>query len=252
MEFISIFIKKLKIHKKKLYSVFTVFSIFALFVFPVYAALNSSSFLPKAKQYIDNNCNKKYLDNPTSLFCYLFYKTGEINTSLTNTQVTVATQTNQIQNLQNTVASQSAQITNLDQRVAKLENNATITPTPTPLLEPLIVSRTDGSSGGPGGYTVTWTINLQAPGHYFKIDEVDLGDVKPDVSNLSLDDSNPRHTFSENITSSDLFQHGTNPQLTIKFEDSKGNQHQTIYTIILEQDLSGHYKIISFSNPSFS
>ncbi|MBU3978522.1 copper chaperone PCu(A)C [Patescibacteria group bacterium] len=46
---------------------------------PVFAVLSSSTFLPKAQKFIDNKCDKKKVDNQTSLLCYLFYKTEELD-----------------------------------------------------------------------------------------------------------------------------------------------------------------------------
>ncbi len=88
----------------------------ALISIPVYAALSSSQFLTKAQNFININCSKRSIDNETSLLCYLFYKTGEININLTNTQNTVAglttidaTQSAQINDLKNSLTSISAQ-----------------------------------------------------------------------------------------------------------------------------------------------
>lgn len=53
-------------------------TIFLLSVTSVFAVLNSSAFLPKAQDFINKNCSKKNIDNQASLFCYLFYKTGEL------------------------------------------------------------------------------------------------------------------------------------------------------------------------------
>lgn len=45
----------------------------------VFAALNSSSFLPQAQDFIKKNCDKKQVNDEKSLLCYLFYKTGELD-----------------------------------------------------------------------------------------------------------------------------------------------------------------------------
>lgn len=89
--------------------------ILLLTAIPTYAALSSSGFLSKAQEFIDNHCNKENLDNHTSLLCYLFFKTSELDTSLTSTQ--------------NNVANQSVQISDLEKRVTALEN-----PSPTPAI----------------------------------------------------------------------------------------------------------------------
>lgn len=99
---------------KKLTVLSVAFAAFLLLAVPTYAVLNSSQFVSQAQDFINDNCGKKHIDGETSLLCYLFFKTGELNTKITNIQNTVT-------GLATTDASQSAEITSLEERVASLE-----------------------------------------------------------------------------------------------------------------------------------
>ncbi len=98
---------------QKLTVFLVVLATLSFFAHPVFAVLNSSSFLSKAQEFINNTCTKKHLDNQQSLLCYLFYKTNELDTGLTNAQHT-------INGLVTSDASQSAEIALLQQEVASL------------------------------------------------------------------------------------------------------------------------------------
>ena len=55
----------------------------AVFLFStvsVFAVLNSAAFLPQAQDFIKKNCDKNTVNDEKSLLCYLFYKTGELDT----------------------------------------------------------------------------------------------------------------------------------------------------------------------------
>lgn len=65
---------------KRLLTTSVVGSVLLLFLaVPVFAILNSSSFLPQAQDFINKNCDKKVVNDEKSVLCYLFYKTGEID-----------------------------------------------------------------------------------------------------------------------------------------------------------------------------
>ncbi len=112
--------------KKRSTALFISIGIFLIVAVPVFAILTSAPFLPGAQKFINNTCNKKHLSNQESLLCYLFFKTGELDTGLKNTQNTVA-------GLNTIVSSQAAQISDLESRVNALEH---LTPTPVTCITP--------------------------------------------------------------------------------------------------------------------
>lgn len=64
----------------------------ALLVFAVVGIVfaGSSIYLPKAQKWFDNNCNKKYMSNETSLGCFVFSKVFEHDTRLADIEESFA------------------------------------------------------------------------------------------------------------------------------------------------------------------
>lgn len=89
---------KMKIKKK---IVFGLTLAFLLSASVVYAAA-SSDYITKAQKYIDDNCTKAKISNQISLDCYLFYKVGELQASLTGLETSVNSNTSRIVALENT------------------------------------------------------------------------------------------------------------------------------------------------------
>ncbi|GEM_PF-5350614 len=94
------------------------FVILLLLIAPVVYASTSIDFLPKAQKYINNTCGIKHLASDQSLFCYLFYKVQEHDTSISN--------------INNTISPIPSKITDLQNRVSKLESEINTTPPPIP------------------------------------------------------------------------------------------------------------------------
>lgn len=85
-------------------------------------AVSSSTFLPKAQKYIDNNCSKRSLNNEKSLLCYLFSKTGEQTTKIQEQEITINNLETKLLELEEKNSSQSATILDLQERINQLEN----------------------------------------------------------------------------------------------------------------------------------
>lgn len=94
----------LKSHGKKQISIFVSIIIFLFVLIPIYAAITSSQFLPKAQEFINNNCQKKHPGDEASLLCYLFYKTNELTTNQASIQSTITDLKGRVSVLENEVA----------------------------------------------------------------------------------------------------------------------------------------------------
>lgn len=107
------------------------FSFLLLFLaVPVYAVINSSTFLVKAQKFVDNKC-KGTPDSQTSLLCYLFYKTGELQEQLNSANQNITS-------LNTLVSSQSGRISDLEGRINSLEHPSS-SPSPTPSPSPNVI-----------------------------------------------------------------------------------------------------------------
>lgn len=60
------------------------YTYFPFAVVPIYAA--SSTFLPKAQKWIDNNCSKRFISNQDSLLCFIFEKSMELDQRINGTE----------------------------------------------------------------------------------------------------------------------------------------------------------------------
>lgn len=84
------------------------------------AFASSSTFFTQAQKYINQNCNKKFFPDQTALLCYLFNKSQEQDTSITNINATLSPIPTQIQNLQNQQGQLSQNITSLQSSTSAL------------------------------------------------------------------------------------------------------------------------------------
>lgn len=64
--------------------VFLVLPLLFLILVPAVFAASSSDYLSKAQKYINANCSGRNISNQNSLFCFLFYKTGELSVKTDN------------------------------------------------------------------------------------------------------------------------------------------------------------------------
>lgn len=96
----------MKINKKVVFTTAITF----LFTATIAFAASSSDFQSKAQTYITDNCDKNIVSEEKSLGCYLFYKSGELETGVTTLQTEVTT-------LQTGVST-------LETRVTTLESNS--------------------------------------------------------------------------------------------------------------------------------
>jgi hypothetical protein len=74
------------------------------------AYASSAQFFTQAQQFINQNCNKKTLADQTALLCYLFNKSQEQDTAITNINTTISPVPSEIADLQKRVASLEAML----------------------------------------------------------------------------------------------------------------------------------------------
>ncbi len=224
------------------------------------AYASSAGFLTQAQKYINQNCSKKKLPDQTALLCYLFEKSQEQDTNLTNAH-------NDIQSLKTLTASQSSTINQLQQEIMNLQNptqtpTATPTNTPTPTPTPdtstntiKITAQLTGTNEDivHGEYSLTY--NLTNPSSQpATLDGLSFSDIKYDVTSaLTQIQSGQSMQFVTDLSNPGTIWHtGTNPQLVIQYHDAQNNHFQTVYQISLQQDAYGYYDVTGFINPVFN
>ncbi len=245
----------MKIHKR----LFIVTSLaFFLLTVAVYAA--SSDFLPQAQKYINQNCSRKKLTDQTAILCYLFEKSQEQDTTLTNAN-------KDVQSLKTLTASQSSTINQLQQEIANMQSPTptptatptnTPTPTPTPDTNTNTIKLTVQLTGTNedivhGEYSVTY--NITNPSNLLAtLDGLSFGGIQYDVTS-ALTQIQPGQSmqFGANLTNPGTIWHtGANSQLVIQCHDPQNNHFQTTYQISLQQDAYGYYDVTGFVNPVFN
>jgi hypothetical protein len=232
----------------------------AFFMLAAAAYASSAGFLTQAQKYINQNCSKKKLPDQTALLCYLFEKSQEQDTDLTNAK-------NDIQSLKTLTTSQSATIRQLQQEISSLQNptptptltpTSTPTPTPTPDTNINTIKLTAQLTGTNedivhGEYSLTY--NITNPSNQLAtLDGLSFSGIQYDVTS-ALTQIQPGQSmqFVTNLSNPGTIWHtGANSQLVIQYHDPQNNHFQTVYQISLQQDAYGYYDVTGFINPVFS
>jgi|GEM_PF-4931504 len=231
----------------------------AFFLLAATAYAASADFLTQAQKYINQNCGKNKLVDEKALLCYLFYKSQEQETDLTNAN-------KDIQSLKTLTASQSSTINQLQQEIMNLQNpppTPTVTPTNTPTPTPTpdntntikLTAQLTGTNEDivHGEYTVTYTITNPSS-QLATLDGLSFGGIQYDVTSaLTQIQSGQSMQFDANLTNPGTIWHtGASSQLVIQYHDSQNNHFQTVYQISLQQDAYGYYDVTGFVNPAFN
>ena len=214
------------------------------------AYASSAGFLTQAQKYINQNCSKKKLPDQTALLCYLFEKSQEQDTNLTNAH-------NDIQSLKTLTASQSSTINQLQQEIMNLQNpTQTPTPTPTPDTSTNTIKITAQLTGTNedivhGEYSLTY--NLTNPsGQLVTLDGLSFSDLQYNVTGTQIQSGQSMQFVTDLSNPGTIWHTGTNPQLVIQYHDAQNNHFQTVYQISLQQDAYGYYDATGFINPVFN
>src|SRR5260221_5534582 len=245
----------MKIHKRLL-----IVTSLAFFLLAAAAYASSADFLPQAQKYIKQNCSKKNLNDEKALLCYLFEKSQEQDTNLTNAN-------NDIQSLKTLTASQGATISQLQQEISNLQNPTptptatptnTPTPTPTPDTNTNTIKLTAQLTGTNedivhGEYTLTY--NITNPSNQLAtLDGLSFGGIQDDVtSTLTQIQPGQSMQFGANLTNPGTIWHtGASSQLVIRYHDPQNNHFQTTNQISFQQDQYGYYDVTGLTNPIFN
>lgn len=121
---------------KNLHKVIFIVAGFFIFFLAGVAFASSSTYLQQAQKYVNANCNKKTITDKTALLCYLFNKSQEQDTKISN--------------IDNGISPVPSEINNLQERVSALETQA---PQPTPT--PKTVTFFNGPISTSGAYSLT-------------------------------------------------------------------------------------------------